>query len=124
MIVALDNSGRLGNRLVYFAYTCATALISGQRYVNVMAGPVMEFAELDPSVMRVTHDEMARQILEWLDRFQRTLGPAERERTPEVLQDYRGRKLLVRSGCTAFVRRQTVSSRPIGRGPSACLETC
>ena len=51
MIVVLNKSGRLCNRLLHFAHTCSTALASGQRYVHLMANDVMQFAEMDHSVL-------------------------------------------------------------------------
>lgn len=46
MIVVLDSSGRLCNRLVLFAHACATAIASRQSFCHLMAEDVMRFAKL------------------------------------------------------------------------------
>lgn len=51
MIVVLDNSGRLCNRLVLFAHACATAIESQQSFCHLMAKDAMQFAELDSQIM-------------------------------------------------------------------------
>lgn len=51
MIVVLDNSGRLCNRLVLFAHACATAIESQQPFCHLMAKDAMQFARLDPQTL-------------------------------------------------------------------------
>ena len=47
MIVVLDNSGRLCNRLVLFAHACATAIESKQTISHLIADDVVSYAKLD-----------------------------------------------------------------------------
>lgn len=50
MIVVLDNSGRLCNRLVLFAHACATAIESRQSFCHLMAEDAMQFSKIDQKV--------------------------------------------------------------------------
>lgn len=52
MIVVLDNSGRLCNRLVLFAHACATAFESKQWFYHLMAEDVLRFVALEPKILR------------------------------------------------------------------------
>ena len=47
MIIVVDNSGRLCNRLVLFAHACATAIESGQPFCHLMAEDAIQFAKID-----------------------------------------------------------------------------
>ena len=47
MIVVLDNSGRLCNRLVLFAHACAIAIESKQTISHLIADDVVSYAKLD-----------------------------------------------------------------------------
>lgn len=65
MIIVLDNSGRLCNRLVLFAHVCATAIESKQSFCHLMAGDVMSFAKLDKTELAVFNIFCIEKIPLW-----------------------------------------------------------
>lgn len=55
MICTFNHSGQLCNRLLLFAHCCATAIDTNQSFVHFYADDIIDFASLDPDVLRRFH---------------------------------------------------------------------
>ncbi len=84
MIIVLDCSGRLCNRLVLFAHVLATAIDSGQAMLHLMAADALQFARCDDDLLKEYRVSCRSKIPGWAFALRCRQAFYERVRPPNV----------------------------------------